>query len=183
MVLCKQGSNGRIMRRQLKRYNAEATEEDTNEVDSDEFIKELKRLQRLNYDKVFLEAGFTEKEIISEGLYNACATRVCLALHKAGHKINTNKSGYYKNGKRIITSVVGLSDYLTESFGKPLTIGFVESLPKNIGAKQGVVLFIHNEGDGHATGFESGAKNVTDSTLPNTEGVAVGSNRTEFWEL
>ena len=102
-------------------YNAQRGAQKTREqVDWDVFEDELTRLEKMgSYDVFKNEAGFTDKQIQKYKLYDACATRVSLALTRAGAPIT---SGCFNPaGTRVITSVHRLHEYITSTYGNPDT--------------------------------------------------------------
>ena len=70
-----------------------------------------------SYEVFKNEAGFTDQQIQEFNLINACATRVSLALSRAGAPITSG--GFKPAGIRVITSVHRMHDYLTATYGSP----------------------------------------------------------------
>lgn len=180
-------ANGAITAAFAQAFNGNgAAKRDRNNVKFQKFITRLKELQKQSSGKVFKDIGFTDKEIELFELYNACSTRVSVALNENGGTIGPG-FGFNPSGDNIITSVNSLSKYLAEAYGVPdVSISGDLSnvdLSKSFGKQQGILLFTSSTGgaaENHATAWESGATYSTDGYSSDS---AQYYDKVEFWSF
>ncbi|AQT62082.1 T6SS effector amidase Tae4 family protein [Cellvibrio sp. PSBB023] len=115
---------------------------------------------------IYKEIGYDIDSLLKQnaGYANTCATRMSLALIKAGVNFQGRlriKSGAYK-GRTIETGAKLLADQLMQPgiFGKPEIFTDTSTAPNKIGTKKGVIFFwkITGYDGGHIDLIESNNK-------------------------
>ena len=145
-------------------------------------IRLLKDLQTQNTRQVFIDAGFSSEDIRKFELYNACSTRLSMAINDSGDPISAG-NGFKPNGENIITSVNEMASYLTKAYGSPdieWTGETYTDLETRIGNKQGILIFTSDTGgpaENHATAWERGSAESIDGYG------SVSHDHVRFWEF
>lgn len=114
---------------------------------SKHYSSDIDKASYLSKEDLYTEIGYSYASLIKQnsGFENTCATRMSLALIKAGVHFNGRlkiKEGPYL-GRMIETGAKLLADQLVEPhiFGTPLIIKNPSAAPTELNNKQGMVFF------------------------------------------